>query len=59
MRGCHDLAMASPFPELGSRLDDSASYQFDDDQFARAAAYGSASEVAAGDVLFEIGRAHV
>ena len=55
MRGCHDLAMASPFPELGSRLDDSASYQFDDDQFARAAAYGSASEVAAGDVLFEAG----
>jgi thioredoxin reductase (NADPH) len=49
--------MVSPFlfPELGARADESATYHFDDEQFARAAAYGQAVEVAAGDVLFEAG----
>jgi thioredoxin reductase (NADPH) len=48
--------MVSPyFPELGAQLDATASYHFDDDQFARAAAYGTPAEVAAGDVLFEAG----
>jgi thioredoxin reductase (NADPH) len=48
--------MVSPyFPELGARLDATATYHFDEEQFARAAAYGRAIEVAAGDVLFESG----
>jgi thioredoxin reductase (NADPH) len=48
--------MVSPyFPELGAQLDATATYHFDDDQFARAAAYGRPAEVAAGDVLFEAG----
>jgi thioredoxin reductase (NADPH) len=48
--------MVSPnFPELGDRLDATALYQFDDEQFARATAYGKAIDVAAGDVLFEAG----
>jgi thioredoxin reductase (NADPH) len=49
--------MVSPFlfPELGARADESATYHFDDEQFARATAYGQAVDVAAGDVLFEAG----
>jgi thioredoxin reductase (NADPH) len=49
--------MVSPFlfPELGSRADESATYHFDDEQFARATGYGRALDVAAGDVLFEAG----
>ena len=50
--------MASSFPEIGDQPDvlgATASYQFDDEQFARAVAYGQAHEVAAGEMLFEVG----
>ena len=50
--------MASSFPEIGDRpevLGATASYHFDDEQFARAVAYGQSCEVAAGELLFEVG----
>jgi thioredoxin reductase (NADPH) len=50
--------MDSAFPELGDRPEDlgaAASYRLDDDQFARAASYGVAHEVAAGEFLFQEG----
>jgi thioredoxin reductase (NADPH) len=54
--GCHHRTMVSPyFPELGAQLDATASYHFDDEQFARATAYGTPAEVTAGEVLFEAG----
>jgi thioredoxin reductase (NADPH) len=49
------MVWPSSFPELGSRPDESATYHFDDEQFARATAYGQPVEVAAGDLLFEAG----
>jgi thioredoxin reductase (NADPH) len=50
--------MATSFPEIGDQpeaLDAAASYRFDDEQFARAAAYGTPCQVEAGDILFEVG----
>src|SRR3954452_10062208 len=50
--------MDSSFPELGDTPDEIeavASYRLDDEQFARAAAYGSPQEVAAGDYVFRAG----
>jgi thioredoxin reductase (NADPH) len=48
----------SSFPEIGDQpeaLGAAASYRLDDEQFARAAAYGDARPVAAGEMLFEAG----
>jgi thioredoxin reductase (NADPH) len=50
--------MDSSFPELGETSDEIeavASYRLDDEQFARAAAYGSPQKVAAGDYVFRAG----
>jgi thioredoxin reductase (NADPH) len=50
--------MDSSFPELGDgpeALGAVASYRLDGDQFARAAAYGTAHEVVAGEFLFAEG----
>ncbi|MGX6608135.1 NAD(P)/FAD-dependent oxidoreductase [Micromonosporaceae bacterium Da 78-11] len=50
--------MVTSFPEIGDQpemLDAAASYRLDDEQFARAAGYGSPQRVAAGEMLFEVG----
>jgi len=50
--------MASSFPELGDQLETigaAASYRFDVEQFARAAAFGTAHQVSAGQLVFEAG----
>ena len=50
--------MVSSFPEIGDQpeaLTAAASFHLDDDQFARAAGYGTAHQVAAGEMLFDAG----
>jgi CRP-like cAMP-binding protein len=50
--------MATAFPEIGERIEElgaAAEYRFDDEQFARAAAYGEPDEVTAGEVLYHAG----
>jgi len=50
--------VTSSFPEIGDQPDKlgaTASYHFNEEQFARAAAYGRAEQVAAGEMLFEVG----
>jgi len=55
---CHHLSVVSTFPEIGEQFDElsaSAFPQLDPDQFARAAAYGTAHRVEPGDLLFDVG----
>jgi len=57
-RLCHHSGVASSFPELGEQFDElaaSAFHELDPEQFARVAAYGSAHDVAAGEILFDVG----
>src|ERR1700710_836814 len=49
---------ASSFPELGDGLEAigaAASYRFDAEQFERATSFGTAEEVAPGQVVFAVG----
>lgn len=47
--------MSSPFPEIGDSPSEAASHHLDERQFARAAAYGTRVEIAAGEVLYQPG----
>ncbi|GID79224.1 thioredoxin reductase [Paractinoplanes deccanensis] len=50
--------MVTPFPELGDQFEELAAAAFvalDEEQFARAIAYGRPSPVRAGDLLFDVG----
>src|SRR4051812_48751534 len=50
--------MATAFPEIGERYEElgaAAAYTLDDEQFARAIAYGQPDEVSTGEILYDAG----